>query len=203
MSSRGRNYDHTSTQRSRSRTGAFLGALEGGHVHALGTLKPSSQVPSDHRHHSSRAYDYYDEAPPRRSHGRYDDAYYYDSSRPQRRHRSAHHDDDQRRHHSHHNGRASSSHGRRGLGSGSGSSSGSGPDLRQAAGAAVTAGVVEAWRSRHDADRTIRVATAAIGAAATDSALGRRGGDRREKRHVVESALAGLVENRVINGSRG
>ncbi|RYC66167.1 hypothetical protein CHU98_g15 [Xylaria longipes] len=62
-------------------------------------------------------------------------------------------------------------------------------------------GVVEAFRSRHDPNRTMRVATAAIGAAATDSALG-GGNAHKEKRHVVESVLAGLVENRVINGPR-
>jgi hypothetical protein len=68
----------------------------------------------------------------------------------------------------------------------------------------VTAGLVEAWRSRHDADRTVRVATAALGAAATDTALAANAGqhDHKEKRHIVESALAGLVENRLINGPR-
>ncbi|GAW18515.1 hypothetical protein ANO14919_079910 [Xylariales sp. No.14919] len=194
MSSRGHEYD-----RPRSRADKFLDALESGRVRdALGGSKPSrSSHGHRQRHHNTREYDYYDEGPPRRS--RYDvyypqeDMYYYDSSPRPRRHRSAHSEryyDDRRGHHGHSHGRhkrASSSHG--------------GPDFKQAAGAAVAAGVVEAWRSRHDADRAMRVATAAVGAAATDSALGGRH-DHKEKRHVVESALAGLVENRVINGPR-
>ncbi|KAF2973414.1 hypothetical protein GQX73_g169 [Xylaria multiplex] len=191
MSSRSREYD-----RPRSRADNFMDALESGRVReALGELKPSrSSNGHRQRHHGAREYDYYDEGPTRR--GRYDvyypgeAGYYYESSPRPRRHRSAHserHHDDRRRHHGHGHKRASSSHG--------------GPDLKQAAGAAVAAGVVEAWRSRHDADRAMRVATAALGAAATDSALAARH-DHKEKRHVVESALAGLVENRVINGPR-
>ncbi|KAI1133397.1 hypothetical protein F5Y10DRAFT_287779 [Nemania abortiva] len=201
MSSHG--YNHA---RSRSRADAFLDALEGGHVReAVGTLKPSrsSDGHRHRRHHSGRGYDYNDEAVVR--HSRYDnyypqeDGYYYESNTRPRRHRSVqsdrHYDDRRGRsgHHGHGHGhshshrRASSSHG--------------GPDLKQAAGAAVAAGVVEAWRSRHDPNRTVRVATAAIGAAATDSALGGPR-DHKEKRHVVESALAGLAENRVINGPR-
>ncbi|KAH8167397.1 hypothetical protein CIB48_g843 [Xylaria polymorpha] len=195
MSSHGRTHD-----RSRSRTDAFLDALESGHVReAIGTLKPTSQSHDGqghrHRHHG---YDYYGEGH-RRS--RYDDHYpredEHEGARP-RRHRSAHSDkylDDRRGrssgHGRSHHRRSSTSHG------GSG-----GPDLKQAAGAAVAAGVVEAFRSRHDPDRAMRVATAAIGAAATDSALGGGRHDHKEKRHVVESALAGLVENRVINGPR-
>ncbi|KAI0434292.1 hypothetical protein F5Y09DRAFT_296537 [Xylaria sp. FL1042] len=190
--------------RSRSRADNFIDALESGHVReAMKELKPShSSSHSGHhqRHHNTREYDYYDEGPPRRSRydGHYppDDGYYYDSSSRPRRHRSTHserHRDDHHRgrHHSHghdrHHKRSSSMYG--------------GPDLKQAAGAAVAAGVVEAWRSRHDADRTMRVATAALGAAATDTALGGRH-ESKDKRHVVESALAGLVENRMINGPR-
>ncbi|KAI0811997.1 hypothetical protein GGR55DRAFT_639969 [Xylaria sp. FL0064] len=187
--------------RSRSRADNFIDALESGQVReAIKELKPSHSSSHDRhrqRHHSARTYDYYDEGPPRRSRydGHYppDDGYYYDSSPPRpRRHRSAHSDrHDHRGRHSHghdrHHGRSSSSHG--------------GPDLKQAAGTAIAAGAVEAWRSRHDADRTMRVATAALGAAATDTALGGRH-DPKDKRHVVESALAGLVENRVINGPR-
>ncbi|KAI0974057.1 hypothetical protein F4678DRAFT_424450 [Xylaria arbuscula] len=190
MSSRSRGYD-----RSRSRADDFLDAVESGRVRdAMRELKPShSSSHSGHRqrHHNTRAYDYYDEGPPRRSRydGYYpqDDGYYDDASPRSQRHRSAHserHRDERR---GHHHKRSSSSH--------------SGPNLKEAAGAAVAAGVVEAWRSRHDVDRATRVATAAIGAAATDSALG-GSSSRKDKRHVVESALAGLVENRVINGPR-
>ncbi|KAI0479633.1 hypothetical protein F4859DRAFT_513137 [Xylaria cf. heliscus] len=218
MSSHSRTHD-----RSRSRTDAFLDALESGQVReAIGTLKPTSHSHDGHRHHhhhhDSRAHDHYSEGAPHHRRSRYDDYYppedglYYDEVARPRRHLSAHSDrhyDDRRgrssgggghnhghssHHHHHHNHnhrkRPSSSHG---------------PDLKQAAGAAVAAGVVEAFRSRHDPDRTARVATAAIGAAATDSALGsgRHGYEKKkEKRHVVESALAGLVENRVINGPR-
>ncbi|KAI0100142.1 hypothetical protein GGR51DRAFT_533217 [Nemania sp. FL0031] len=206
MSSRGHN--HT---RSRSRTDAFLDALEGGHLReAVGTLNPTR--PSDghrhrHQHHSSRGHDYNDEAVVR--HSRYDnyypqeDRYYYESTQRPRRHRSVQSDryyEDRRGRSGHHGHGHSHSHSH-GHGHRRASSSHAGPDLKQAAGAAVAAGVVEAWRSRHDANRTMRVATAAIGAAATDSALG-GGPHHKEKRHVVESALAGLVENRVINGPR-
>ncbi|KAI0514499.1 hypothetical protein F5B22DRAFT_610721 [Xylaria bambusicola] len=192
MSSRSRDY-----HRSRSRADNIIDALESGRLlDAVKELNPSRSS-NDHRHHqrrhhNTRAYDYYDEGPPRRS--RYDDyyppendEYYYDSRSHSRRHRSAHSD---RRHD---DSRGRSSHKR------SSSSHGSGLDFKQVAGAAVTAGVIEAWRSRHDADKTMRIATAAIGAAATDSALGGRR-DGKDKRHIVESALAGLVENRVING---
>ncbi|KAI1738920.1 hypothetical protein F4680DRAFT_152736 [Xylaria scruposa] len=199
MSSHGRSH------RSRSRADAFLDALESGQVReAIGTLKPSSQSHDGHRHrhHDTRVYEYYDERPSRRSrHDDYyppEDGYYYDEGTRPRRHRSAHSDkyDDRRGrssgHHSHghsHHRRSSSSHG-------------AGPALKQAAGAAVAAGVIEAFRSRHDADRNMRVATAAIGAAATDSALGGGRHDHKETRHIVESTLAGLAGNRVINGPR-
>ncbi|KAI0456941.1 hypothetical protein F5B21DRAFT_466306 [Xylaria acuta] len=219
MSSHGHHSHGRTHDRSRSRADAFLDALESGQVReAIGTLKPSSQ-PHDghghrHHHHDTRVYDHYGDRRNRHDdyHPREDGYYLEEVSRPPRRHRSAHSDryyydyDDHRRgrssghHHSHHqhssHGHSSSRHRR--------SASSHGPDLKQAAGAAVAAGVVEAFRSRHDPDRTVRVATAAIGAAATDSVLG--GGGRhdhtKEKRHVAESALAGLVENRVINGPR-
>jgi hypothetical protein len=256
MTSRGRDYDRGVKQRSRSRTDAFLDALEGGHVReAFGALKPSltpkpSSRSQNHRHHhhhpNNRGYDYYDEGPPR--HSRYDDYYsnrdnYYYPSEQQRhgqganaayyrnhpaapaaavgpshrRHRSTHsqpyshshyyysddHDHDRPSHsHTHHHSRSHnrSNQSRR-------RASSTGPDFRKAASAAVTAGLLEAWRSRHDAEnRGRRVATAAIGAAATDSALEGRREDRGKKggkkRTVLESAFAGLVENRVLNGPR-
>ncbi|KAI0440231.1 hypothetical protein F4803DRAFT_485236 [Xylaria telfairii] len=190
MSSHGRTHD-----RSRSRTDAFLDALESGQVReAIGTLKPTSQSHDGHGHrHGHDGHDYYGEGH-RRS--RYDEHYPRSAGGHEaRRHRSAHSDkylDDRRGRSSGHgrsrHRRSSTSHG--------------GADLKQVAGAAVAAGVVEAFRSRHDPDRAMRVATAAIGAAATDSALGGGRHDHKEKRHVVESALAGLVENRVINGPR-
>ncbi|KAI0861594.1 hypothetical protein F4860DRAFT_165233 [Xylaria cubensis] len=201
---------HSRAHRSRSRADAFLDALESGQVReAIGTLKPSSQSRDGHRHrhHDTQVYEYYGEGPSRRN--RYDDyypqedGYYYDDDgpRPRRRHRSAHSDkyyyDDRRGRSSGHRSSHEHSHHRR-----SSSSHGAGTDLKQAAGAAVAAGVVEAFRSRHDPNRTIRVATAAIGAAATDSAIGGGRHDHNETRHVIESALAGLAGNRVINGPR-
>ncbi|KAI0196965.1 hypothetical protein F4808DRAFT_438984 [Astrocystis sublimbata] len=169
-----------------------------------------SQGAHRHRHYDQRAYDFPGEESRRRS--RYDDYYaeadrrYYPDDRP-RRHRSAHYyNDDPRRGRStnsgrdhHHNSQGRSHHSRR---------SSMGPEWKQAAGAAVAAGVLEAFRSRRDPDRTKRVATAAIGAAATDSALlvkdggGRNDFRGRDKRHFAESVVAGLAENRVINGPR-
>ncbi|KAI8633768.1 hypothetical protein F5Y19DRAFT_489220 [Xylariaceae sp. FL1651] len=232
MSSRDYDRYGPSKQRSRSRPDAFLDALEGGHMRsAFETLNPSSQATTDghrhhHRHHTTRGYDYHNEGVPRRNGSRYEDdypreSYYHESDAPPRRHRSVHYEDDEddsrrvrsyergghgtnphdyrhHRHHDHHDHH--DHHERRASFSAHGGGVGS-PDLRQAASAAATAGVVEAWRARHDADKAMRVATAALGAAATDSALGTQR-DRKGKRHVAESALAGLVQNRVINGPR-
>ncbi|KAI6087334.1 hypothetical protein F4821DRAFT_236237 [Hypoxylon rubiginosum] len=198
MSSRGREYDRRSSTRPRSKSGAFLDALGSGNVRdAIGALKPGSDPNSGDRHHRrSRGDDdyYYDERP-RHRHSRYDDYpsgeddYYYEETRPRRRHRSTHTSD-------HHHGRDG-----RGRDRPSRRSISTGPNFKQAAEAAVAAGVVEAWRSRRDGDRTARVATAAIGAAATDALLN-RDGDRKGKKHVLESVIAGLAENRVVNGSR-
>ncbi|KAI4868738.1 hypothetical protein F4820DRAFT_408613 [Hypoxylon rubiginosum] len=191
MSSRGREYDRHSSTRTRSRSGAFLEALGGGHVRdAIGALKPGPDPSSEDRHHHHRRhhgdddYYYYDEY---LSDDGDDDYYYYEETRPHQRHRSTH---TERR-----------SHDKRVRDRPSRRSASTGPNLKQAAEAAVAAGVVEAWRSRRDRDRTARVATAAIGAAATD-ALINKDGDRTKKRHVIESVIAGLAENRVVNGSR-
>ncbi|KAI1810229.1 hypothetical protein GGS20DRAFT_568479 [Poronia punctata] len=201
MSSRGRDYDRPYTkqhQRSRSRADVFLDALEGGNIRdALGTLKAEgttrrscSSHPHPNRHHHHHDYDYYEEQ-------QYPSYYYHEEKRRSSRHhhqpegeRRRRHDDDhhRRRHHSNSSTRREDNNG---------------IDFRQAAGAAMTAGLVEAFRSRHDVDnRTKRVATAAIGAAATDSALHKERGEKKKKRTVIESAVAGLVENRVINGPR-
>ncbi|KAI1762239.1 hypothetical protein GGR53DRAFT_532800 [Hypoxylon sp. FL1150] len=196
MSSRGREYDRRSGTRTRSRSGAFLDALGSGHVgDAIGALKPGSDPNSGDRHHRRSRnddYHYYGDNPRRHRSSRYDDypsgddGYYYEEMRPRRRHRSTHTSD-------HHHGRDRKGRDRRSVSTG--------PNLKQAAEAAVAAGVVEAWRSRRDADRTARVATAAIGAAATD-ALINADGERKDKKHVIESVIAGLAENRVVNGSR-
>ncbi|KAI1781350.1 hypothetical protein F4818DRAFT_35510 [Hypoxylon cercidicola] len=198
MTSRGREYDRRSATRTRSRSQAFLEALGGGHVRdAIGALKPGSDPNSGDRHHRHRHrhdddYYYQDEAT-RHRHSSYDEYpsddeyYYYEETRPHRRHRSSHTD----RH----------THDRRARDRPSRRAASSGPNLKQAAEAAVAAGVVEAWRSRRDRDRTARVATAAIGAAATDALIGKKD-DGKNKRHVIESVIAGLAENRIVNGSR-
>lgn len=74
----------------------------------------------------------------------------------------------------------------------------------QAAKAAVTAGAIEAWRSRKEpggfAGQGKRVLTAAIGAAGIDGVIDR--GEEHKTRHTIESALGGLAGNRLINGAR-
>ncbi|KAI0181150.1 hypothetical protein GGR52DRAFT_21144 [Hypoxylon sp. FL1284] len=211
MSSRGRDYDRQDATRHRSRSRAFIEALGHSNVRdAIGAFKPGSDPGHHHSHQRSRRHhdddyydDYYDDSPPPRHRGRhdrrYDDAYpsdeeddYYherEARRPRRprRHRSTHHGDRRDR------DRRPSSKRRR--------AASMGPNLRQAAAAAAAAGIVEAWRSRRDADRMARVATAAIGAAATDAFIG-VDDDRKHKRHAFESVLAGLAENRILNGHR-
>ncbi|KAF2691100.1 hypothetical protein K458DRAFT_67237 [Lentithecium fluviatile CBS 122367] len=76
----------------------------------------------------------------------------------------------------------------------------------QAAKAAIVAGAVEAFRSRKTpgpwtGEKGQRIATAALGAAGIDSLVD-KDPDKHGKRHVAESALAGLVANRVANGPR-
>jgi len=76
--------------------------------------------------------------------------------------------------------------------------------IKQALKAAVTAGAVEAFRARHEpgglsGPKGERILTAAVTAAGVDGVLD-RDPDKHEKRHIVESALAGLVANRVIHG---
>lgn len=76
----------------------------------------------------------------------------------------------------------------------------------QAAKAAIVAGAVEAFRSRNVAGpwtgaKGQRIATAAIGAAGIDGLIDRNP-EKHEKRHVAESALGGLLANRLANGSR-
>ena len=76
----------------------------------------------------------------------------------------------------------------------------------QAAKAAIVAGAVEAFRSRKapgpwTGEKGQRIATAALGAAGID-ALVDKDPDKHGKRHVAESALGGLIANRVANGPR-
>ncbi|KAI4595028.1 hypothetical protein KJ359_007280 [Pestalotiopsis sp. 9143b] len=76
-----------------------------------------------------------------------------------------------------------------------------GTNWRQATEAAVGAGLIEGWRSRRDGDGVSRIATAAAGAAGTAMLVG-RDDDRRNKRHVTEATLGGLMLDRVVNGRR-
>ncbi|KAI1331734.1 hypothetical protein F5Y16DRAFT_395020 [Xylariaceae sp. FL0255] len=108
----------------------------------------------------------------------------HSASSPHHHHEHHEHSREQQEHSPHHN---------------SDSGSANGPDLKQAAGAAVVAGLVEAFTSRHDANIGSRIATAALGAAITDSVIGHHH-DGKEKRHIVESALVGLVGDRAVHG---
>lgn len=72
---------------------------------------------------------------------------------------------------------------------------------KQAAEAAAGAAAAEMWRSRGNPDQVKRVATAAAGAVAVDLALGRGSHDDKNKRHAMESAIGGLVIDRMVNGS--
>lgn len=76
----------------------------------------------------------------------------------------------------------------------------------QAAKAAIVAGAVEAFRSRKTpgpwtGEKGQRIATAALGAAGIDSLVD-KDPDKHGKRHVAESAIGGLLANRVANGPR-
>lgn len=77
--------------------------------------------------------------------------------------------------------------------------------IQQAVKAALTAGAVEAFRSRKEpggiAVQGRRVLTAAIGAAGIDGAID-RDPNHHSTRHTIEAALGGLAGNRLINGAR-
>ncbi|KAI9041595.1 uncharacterized protein KD926_006669 [Aspergillus affinis] len=77
--------------------------------------------------------------------------------------------------------------------------------VAQAVKAAVTAGAVEAFRSRKDPGdwtgaKGKRILTAAITAGGTDGLVD-RDPNKHSKRHVIESTLAGLAANHLMNGS--
>jgi hypothetical protein len=82
----------------------------------------------------------------------------------------------------------------------------SGAKWEQAAKAAIVAGAVEAFRSRKTpgpwtGEKGQRIATAALGAAGIDSLVD-KDPDKHGKRHVAESAIGGLLANRLANGAR-
>ncbi|KAI4164086.1 MAG: hypothetical protein LQ342_002322 [Letrouitia transgressa] len=80
--------------------------------------------------------------------------------------------------------------------------------IQQAVKAALTAGAVEAFRSRKEpggwgGDKGKRVLTAAIGAGGVNSALtSNRDPDKKSGRHGIESIIGGLATNRLVNGER-
>lgn len=76
----------------------------------------------------------------------------------------------------------------------------------QAVKAALTAGATEAYRARKEpggwtGEKGKRIITAALASGGVDGALD-RGSSKHSKRHVIESALAGLATNRALNGTR-
>lgn len=78
--------------------------------------------------------------------------------------------------------------------------------VAQAVKAALTAGALEAFRLRKEpgawsGDKGKRILTAALGAGGIDGFLD-RDPRKHEKRHIIESTLAGLAANRLVNGPR-
>lgn len=167
-----------------------------------------------------------------RPHSSYYDDYYPDwdassgpSGRRHRHHRSSRYDDGasnsreldrgrsrgRPRHHRTHSNSRSRSRGHGGGGGGSSKKhhsrrSKSENKLTQAAQAALAAGAIEAFRVRKEpgewaGDKGKRILTAAVTAGGTDGLVD-RDPHKHEKRHIVESTLAGLAANHVVNGSR-
>ena len=77
--------------------------------------------------------------------------------------------------------------------------------IQQAAKAAITAGAIEAWRSRKEpggmGGQGKRILTAAVGAAGVNSAID-NDPNKHGMRHTIESAIGGLAGNRLVNGPR-
>ncbi|KAI9696558.1 MAG: hypothetical protein M1836_005577 [Candelina mexicana] len=78
--------------------------------------------------------------------------------------------------------------------------------IQQAVQAALTAGAVEAFRSRGEpgpwtGEKGKRILTAAVGAAGVDG-LADRDPEHKSKRHIAEAVIGGLATNRVVNGAR-
>ncbi|KAL8919619.1 MAG: hypothetical protein Q9172_004896 [Xanthocarpia lactea] len=80
--------------------------------------------------------------------------------------------------------------------------------IQQAVKAALTAGAVEAFRSRKEpgpwtGDKGKRVLTAAIGAGGVNKALtSNRDPDKKDGRHGIQAVLGGLATNHLVNGGR-
>ncbi|OAQ65872.2 hypothetical protein VFPPC_14252 [Pochonia chlamydosporia 170] len=173
--------------RSPSRFDQFVHAVNNSQFHEAKDIAKSAVT----RHGTGRevepyAYDYYDyhERPTRRHHDDYTygsghrHSDYYDREYPSRRGRSLHSDDrhysrraDDTRHHRQVRARSHSEN-----------------RIKEAATAAIAAGLTEAVRSRHSRDQSRRAITAAVGAAAVDAFVS-NGEDRKKGRHIAESAL--------------
>ncbi|KAK2742569.1 hypothetical protein FQN57_005195 [Myotisia sp. PD_48] len=81
-------------------------------------------------------------------------------------------------------------------------------DLRHTLTAAVTAGVAEAYRARKEpggwtGEKGKRILTAAVGAGGADKLIEAHGSGKHSTRHIIESTLAGLATNHMLNGPRG
>lgn len=79
-------------------------------------------------------------------------------------------------------------------------------DIENTLKAALTAGAAEAVRARKEpggwtGEKGKRILTAAIGAGGVDKLLSGHS-DKHDTRHLIESALAGLATNRLVNGPR-
>ncbi|KAL8688364.1 MAG: hypothetical protein Q9224_004901 [Gallowayella concinna] len=80
--------------------------------------------------------------------------------------------------------------------------------IQQAVKAALTAGAVEAFRSRKEpgpwtGDKGKRILTAAIGAGGVNSALtSNRDPDKKDGRHGIQAVLGGLATSHLVNGGR-
>lgn len=73
--------------------------------------------------------------------------------------------------------------------------------------AALTAGAAEAYRARKEpggwnGEKGKRILTAALGAGGVGGILEHSGNEKHNKRHFIESTLAGLAANHLVNGPR-
>ncbi|CAK7275045.1 hypothetical protein SEPCBS119000_006481 [Sporothrix epigloea] len=196
--------------------------------HSYESRGRSSRQPADHyedRHAKRRSRsqyyddDYYDNSHydnSRYSRGRGDyhgpdddlDRRYPPAATRHRRSRHSHAQPEHRRSHSSYS-RPSESARSTSTAAASRRSSSTSRELQHVVKSAITAGAVEAirlrktpgsWTSGH---KVGRVATAAIGAAVADTAAeSNNDSSKHTRRHVVESAVAGLLTDRLVNGSR-
>lgn len=162
------------------------------HPSRVATIQEGSRRPhsgyydgyDDHGHHR------------RHRHHRSKDGYYDDRGRS-------------RRHHKAHSVSPSPSRGRsrsRARGGKKSTRSKSEEKMQQAIRAAITAGAIEAFRVRNEpgewkGEKGKRILTAAITAGGADGLVD-KDPRKHEKRHIIESTLAGLATNHFVNGPR-